>query len=105
MNNIGNITQKYEQQTFLSETTEKRRIESPETRQTEAPPEVARDDKVSLSQTSREMQLAKTAVAETTEVREEKVAQIKQAIANDQYKMDTGKMADNLIGSIISEII
>lgn len=105
MNNIGNITQKYEHQTLLSETTDKRRLESQELRQTETSPDAARNDKVSLSQASKEMQLAKNAVAEIPEVREEKVAEIKQAIADDRYELNSEKIAEKFVGTLISEII
>jgi negative regulator of flagellin synthesis FlgM len=105
MNNIGNITQKYEQQTLLSEAIDKRRVEPQETRQPEANSDAVRNDKVSLSQTSKEMQLAQNAVAEAPDVREEKVALIKQAIADQRYEIDSEKIAEKLIGSLISEVV
>jgi negative regulator of flagellin synthesis FlgM len=105
MNNIGNITQKYEHQTLLSETTDKRRVESQDLRQTDTGSDAARNDKVSLSQASKEMQLAKNAVAEVPEIREEKVAQIKQAIADNRYELNSEKIAEKLVGAHISEMI
>lgn len=104
MNNISNITQQYEQH-ILNETGDKRRIEPLETQPLEKSADVARDDKVSLSQASKEMQLAKNAVAEQPDVREERVAALKQAIEDGQYEMDTEQMADKLVGNIISEVI
>lgn len=105
MNNIGNITQKYEHQTLLSETTDKRRVDAPELRQTETGSDSVRNDKVSLSQASREMQLAKNAVAELPDIRTEKVAQLKQAISDERYELNSEKIAEKLVGSLISEII
>jgi flagellar biosynthesis anti-sigma factor FlgM len=105
MNHIGNITQKYEHQTQLSETTDKRRVESQDVRHTETGSDPARDDKVSLSQASKEMQLAKSAVADVPEIREEKVALIKQAIADNRYELNSEKIAEKLVGAHISEMI
>jgi negative regulator of flagellin synthesis FlgM len=105
MNHIGNITQKYEHQTLLSEATDKRRIDAQESRQSEAVSDTTHNDKVSLSQASKEMQLAKNAVAESPDIREEKVMQLKQAIADGRYEMNSEKIADKLVGTLISEII
>jgi negative regulator of flagellin synthesis FlgM len=105
MSNIGNITPKYDQRTFLNETTDKRRSDPQELRQNENSSEVTREDKVSLSTKSKEMQLVKSAVADAPDVREQKVAQIKQAIADGQYKIDPKKIADKFIGSLISEVV
>lgn len=104
MNNISNITQQYEQR-ILNETVDKSRVGPQETQPVEKSADVGRDDKVSLSQASKEMQLAENAVAEQPDVREERVAELKQAIENGQYEMDAEKMADKLVGNIISEVI
>jgi negative regulator of flagellin synthesis FlgM len=105
MNNIGNITQKYEHQTLLTEATDKRRIDALESRQSEAASDTTHTDRVSLSQASKEMQLAKNAVADAPEIREEKVMQLKQAIADGRYEINPEKIADKLVGTLISEII
>lgn len=105
MTNIGNVTQKYEQQTLISDTVDRRRVESQELRQPESNSDALKNDKVSLSQTSREMQLTKSAVAETPDVREELVAKIRQAIAENRYEMNAEKTADKVVGLHISEII
>ena len=108
MNNISNITQKYERQTLLNETADKQRSESRSNQlmenlnNTEVTP---RDDKVSLSQASKIMQLAKNAVAESPDIREDKVMTLKKTIADNQYGVAPEKIADAFIGSIISEII
>ncbi|MDX9786584.1 MAG: flagellar biosynthesis anti-sigma factor FlgM [Desulfobacterales bacterium] len=105
MNNISNITQKYGHRTLLSETADKHRIDIRENQATDNNAGVSRDDKVSLSQASKEMQLAKTAVAKSPNVREERVAELKQAIASNQYSIDPDKIADSIIGAIISDIV
>jgi negative regulator of flagellin synthesis FlgM len=105
MTNITNVTGKYEQ-AFLNETTDKQRVDTPST----TPEENNRtdriqDDKVSLSEASRDMQTAKEAVASSPDVRAEKVSEIKQAVENGRYELDAGKVAEKMIGSIISEVI
>lgn len=105
MNNISNITQKYEHRPLLNETSDKHRIDTRENQPTESNTGVSRDDKVSLSQASKEMQLAKSAVAESPDVREERVAELKQAIAANQYSINPDKIAESIIGALISEVI
>lgn len=106
MSNISNITHKYEHQTMLNETTDKQRTETRGNQVLESNPEVsARDDKVSLSQASKIMQLAKNAVAESPDIREDQVAALKRAIANNQYGVTPEKIAESFIGTIVSEII
>lgn len=106
MNNISTITPKYEHQTMLNETTDKQRSETRGNQVLESNSEVsARDDKVSLSQASRVMQLAKNAVAESSDIREDKVAALKRAIADNQYGVTPEKIAESFIGTLVSEII
>jgi flagellar biosynthesis anti-sigma factor FlgM len=103
MTNISNITGKYDQ-TFLNETTEKQGTPpagTPETVETER----AQDDRVSLSNASREMQAAKDAVAASPDVRQDKVDALKEAVESDNYKIDPGQIAEKMIGSIINEVI
>jgi flagellar biosynthesis anti-sigma factor FlgM len=104
MTTITNITGKYEQ-TMLSETVEKQRTEmSTAQPMEESKPERIPDDRVSLSKESRDMQVAKNAVAATPDTRQEKVNDIKQAIADGRYEVDAGKIAEKMIGSIINEV-
>ena len=105
MTNIANVTGKYEQ-AFLNETMDKQRVDAPGT----APPEESKteriqDDKVSLSDASRDMQTAKQAVSSSPDIRLEKVNEIKQAVADGRYEIDAGKVAEKMIGSIIDEVI
>jgi negative regulator of flagellin synthesis FlgM len=104
MTNISNITGNYDQ-TFLNETTEKQGVApaagATETAETERP----QDDRVSLSDASKDMQAAEDAVAATSDVRQEKVSAIKQAVESGTYDADPGKIADKMIGSIVNELI
>lgn len=104
MTNISNITGNYDQ-TFLNETVEKQGV-APAAGTTEAAEaERPQDDRVSLSNASKDMQAAKDAVAATPDVRQEKVSAIKQAVESGTYDADPGKIADKMIGSIVNELI
>lgn len=105
MTNITNVTGKYEQ-AFLNETTDKQRVDTPAaTPPEESKAERIRDDKVSLSNASKDMQTAKQTIASSPDIRPEKVNEIKEAVASGRYEIDAGKVAEKMIGSIISEVI
>jgi negative regulator of flagellin synthesis FlgM len=106
MTNISNITGKYEQ-AYLNETAEKQvaqPVNAPETTveaaETERP-----DDKVSLSNASREMQAAEEAVAATPDVRQDRVDEIKMAVESGNYDMDPAKIADKMVGAMVNEMV
>lgn len=104
MTNISNVTGKYEQ-AFLNETTDKQRVDTPaSTPPEESKAERIQDDKVSLSNASKDMQTAKQAVASSPDIRQEKVNDIKQAVADGRYEIDAGKVAEKMIGAIIHEV-
>lgn len=54
-------------------------------------------DEVQISQAGRDYQVAKQAVAETPDIREDKVAQLKAEIGSGNYKVETGDFAAKLI--------
>lgn len=54
-------------------------------------------DQVEISQTGRDYQVAKQAVAGTSEIREDLVAQMKEKVANGSYKVDTEDFANKLL--------
>jgi negative regulator of flagellin synthesis FlgM len=56
-------------------------------------------DQVSISQTGRDYQIAKNAVSEASDVREDKVAQLKAMIDSGSYKVDEGDFASKLLAS------
>ena len=54
-------------------------------------------DEVQISQAGRDYQVAKQAVAEASDIRADKVTQVKKQIASGTYKVDTGDFAAKLI--------
>jgi negative regulator of flagellin synthesis FlgM len=104
MTNISNITGKYEQ-AFLNEAGEKQGITTPANSTETVEAERTQDDRVSLSDASREMQTAKDAVAAVSDIRQEKVDDIKQTVENGAYEIDPGKIADKMVGSMINELV
>lgn len=60
---------------------------------------------VALSDASREVAKARAAMEATPTDRAEKVAQIKQQVAEGSYKVDARQVADKMIGTAISDII
>lgn len=63
------------------------------------------DTIVNLSQASREVQLIREAIASEPEVREDKVAELKQRIESGQYEVDHKAVADKLVDGSIDEIL
>lgn len=57
----------------------------------------SRMDQVSISQVGRDYQIAKNAVSEASDVREDKVAQLKAMVDNGTYKVDEGDFASKLL--------
>jgi negative regulator of flagellin synthesis FlgM len=54
-------------------------------------------DQVSISQTGRDYQVAKAAVSSASDVREDKVAELKSQIDAGTYAVDTGDFASKLL--------
>jgi negative regulator of flagellin synthesis FlgM len=104
MTNISNVTGKYEQ-AFLNETADKQGINAPANTAETAETELSQDDRVSLSNESRELQAAKDAVANVPDVREEKVAALQQAIESGSYEINPGDIAEKMIGVMVNEIV
>jgi len=65
----------------------------------------AEDVIVSLSDTSREIQIAKSGVASSSDIREEKVNEIKKLISENRYEIKAKDIAEKMIGSFIDELI
>lgn len=57
-------------------------------------------EKVQLSSLSASLQKAETVIAQTPVVDKQRVEEIKQAIANGDFKIDAGRIADGLISSV-----
>ena len=54
-------------------------------------------DEVQISQTARDYQIAKQAVAETSDIREDKVSRLKNKMSTGSYSVDTGDFAEKLL--------
>lgn len=60
----------------------------------------APESDVALSPLSSKLQQIESSLANTPTMNVERVAEVRQAIANGSYKIDTGKIADGLIESV-----
>ena len=54
-------------------------------------------DQVSISQAGRDFQVAKSAVSQASDIREDKVAQLKSMIDSGEYQVDEGVFACKLV--------
>ena len=54
-------------------------------------------DEVTISRTGYDYQIAKKAVAETPDIREDKVARLKTRVESGSYKVDSGDFASKLL--------
>ena len=54
-------------------------------------------DEVTISQAGDDYQIAKKAVAETPDIREDKVARLKTRVESGSYKVDSGDFASKLL--------
>lgn len=65
---------------------------------------VQKDDKLEISQFGKDINIAKKAIKEAPEVREDKVEAIKKQMAEGTYSVSTEALADKILGSFFSEI-
>jgi len=106
INNINNIAGQYEKQAYISEPTEKKLQMRPDQEAVLNKKEIT-EDRVSLSEGSRDISLAKkAAMADTgntpiSENRAEKVAEIKQKVESGQYQTNSDLAAEKIIGPVI----
>jgi len=61
-------------------------------------------DQVSISQVGRDIQIAKAAVSEASDVREDKVAQLKAMVDSGSYSVDEGDFASKLLAKYNEKI-
>jgi flagellar biosynthesis anti-sigma factor FlgM len=102
--NTLDATGNYERPGYVKEPAESSRVEIHKQQPTERKKETSRENIiVSLSDTCKEMKLAKEAVASAPEIRSEKVERIREAILEDRYRIHADKIAEKIIGSIITE--
>lgn len=57
-------------------------------------------DRLEISRTAKDYQVAKEAVLKTSDVREDKVAQIKAAMEAGTYRVNAEKVADKMLNNI-----
>ena len=67
--------------------------------------QAAAADRVELSGRSREMAKAAETLATTPDVREQRVAEIKQRIDNQEYKVDPDQVAHRMIVDFLRELV
>lgn len=103
MGNVSNISN-INQRAYVSGTTETRKVDGREDQPVEKKVELTQSDTVSLSKESKDIQLAEESVAAEPDIRTEKVDPIKQKISEGTYEVNAEKVAENLIGTYISEV-
>ena len=69
----------------------------------EVKPEI-RDTIVNLSQASKELRLANETIASAPDVREDKIAEIRDKIESGTYRIDNQAVADKMVGSFVDEL-
>ncbi len=109
MSNPVNPAGNYKRQSYINETVETKRTGTRKSRSSEQKDSVS-DDRVSLSDTSKKMRTAKTAMASASgnndEVeRAERIKQIKRDIEEGRYQVDAEKIAEKLINTLIDDFI
>ena len=104
MNNITNIPYARGRQIYANDPAENKRADERKKSQTTEKSETA-EDKISLSDTSKEIQIAKESADSTPDVRSEKVEQIKQAISEGRYAIDYEQVAEKMIGFMLNGYI
>jgi negative regulator of flagellin synthesis FlgM len=102
---ITNKPGNYDNQAYVKEVTDNKRLESREAQSPEKKTETTRGDTVSLSAASRDLQIAKTAASASPEVRTEQVEAIKTAILEGRYQIDPEKIAEKMVGVHVSDLV
>ena len=88
---------------YMNNVQEKKKIDDPTGHD---PKSVMKEDKVDISRTAREVKEARAQLEKIPDIREEKVAEIKNDINSGTYRIDGKKVAFNMIReSLIDEIV
>lgn len=74
-------------------------------KKTEKSSEVKKSDQLELSQTGKDYQVAKQAVAHAPEVRMDRVNEIKKRMESGTYQISTEEVANKLVESYFSTIV
>lgn len=64
----------------------------------------SQDTIVNISQASKELRLANETIAFVPDVREDKIAEIRDKIESGTYRIDNQAVADKMVGSFIDEL-
>lgn len=65
---------------------------------------ISRDDKIEISQVGKDMTVAKKAISEASDIREDKVKAIKEQMEAGTYSVSSEAIADKLINSFFGGI-
>ncbi|MBF0101128.1 MAG: flagellar biosynthesis anti-sigma factor FlgM [Desulfobacterales bacterium] len=104
MVDLTNITE-YAKQTYINKAgNSKRPSASDKTVATSPLQQIKKQDVVSLSEGSKEMQIAKKAIDSEGEDRMEKLDQLRQQIRSGKYEINARQIAEKMIGGFVSEI-
>ncbi len=103
MGDIVKITNKYDQNLYVTNATKTQRLNTAEGKTASEAREIQPKDKVSLSKVSKDFQLAKDAVTSTPDIRLEKVSPIKQKVAEGTYEVNAESVAERIIDHHINE--
>ena len=103
MGDIMKITNNYDQNPYVAGANRTQGVSAAEGKSTSEKAGIQPKDKVSLSETSRDIQLAKDAVAAAPDVRPAMVNPIRQQIAEGTYQINAETVAEGIISTFISE--
>ena len=103
MGDVIKISSVYDQSLYVTGSTKSRRVDAPEGQPVDEGKSLPPEDKVSLSATSKDFQLAKEAVTSAPEIRSEIVEPIKQKIVEGKYQVNADEVAERMIGTYIDE--
>ena len=62
--------------------------------------EIGKQDAYEISQSAKDYQVAKKAVAEAPEVREDEVARLKEALASGSYNVSSQEIAEKMVSNL-----
>ena len=66
--------------------------------------ETEKKDQFEISQSAKDYQVAKAAVSESSDIREEKVAELKEAVASGTYNVSAAEIADKMVSRYFDSI-
>lgn len=70
------------------------------TKKTDKAGEVGKKDAYEISQSAKDYQVAKKAVTEASDIREDKVADLKEALASGTYNVSSQEIAEKMVSSL-----